>query len=142
MGLIADEHRVARYCGESKQDENGEPAVTAFYLRNLDGEDEEGLSVNWVECFGSCDLKQAMRKVQKALVRKGRSVGAKGIFALLKVGDTRRAALPQRRICFRHDPEPLDCSHTLIVGYQRLKDVELAVILKTQATKVVPVETL
>ena len=142
MGLIADEHRVARYCGQTKQDEYGGPAVTAFFLRKIDGKDEEGLSVNWVEYFGLSDQEEAMRSVRAALERKGREVGTEGIFALLRVGDTRRAASPQRSICFRHDPVAQDCSHTLIVGYQELEDMELATVLKEQTMEVVPVRAL
>ena len=57
------------------------PMAAAFALR----EDEEYLSVNWIEYFEELNLIAAINKVQWTLQNKGLNIRPNGLFAVLGV---------------------------------------------------------
>ena len=82
-GPLEDRHNVARYCGEQAlHKQSSLPKTAAFKLRD----DEEYLSVNWLECFHERGFEIALIGIRCALKRKGRTIGAKSQFATLNVG--------------------------------------------------------
>ena len=139
--MLPDDNHVARYCPKGKQTDDRQPAVTAFYLNK---ENDDGLSVNWIEYFGLPTFLEAIEKVREAMRGKAYTIKKSGLFALINVGAARKAAYANygRQIQVRSDPKPEenDLSHSLIVGYQAKDDIEIALVLKEQACCVFPGE--
>ena len=77
---IDEKHHVSRYCKPLFIDD-GLPSAEAFVLRD----NEEYLSVNWLEYFNTPNLTQAIDCVRQVFRDKGYSVGIKGKFVSLKV---------------------------------------------------------
>ena len=85
-GPLEDRHNVVRYCGEQAISESsGLPKSAAFKIRD----NEDYLSVNWLECLHEFDPDIALIGIRCALIRKGRTIGTKSKFATLNVGNAR-----------------------------------------------------
>ena len=108
---IPNTDNVARYCNPCTIDEHNMPRVTAFTFRN----DEESLSVNWLEFLVKSNVSEAVNMVRKLLPNTGYTIRKNGRIAVLGVGDIKIAVskvtcAPQ----IKHDPKPKNCSHASI----------------------------
>ncbi len=127
---LPDEHHVSRYCKPSTV-QNDMPLVGAFQLK----EDEEHLSINWLEYF-ELDTKDAnLTKVRQALIDKGYKIRKGGRFAVLNVGLARNTVLSdvKKPIRIRHWPEDDDPSHSGIFDYAA-DDLQVALELRSLIT--------
>lgn len=132
MYLIDSEHHILRHIKKSWMDgEFVEPA--AFRLREIDGQIENGLSVNWAEFFDSDKPEEAVRLICEVFRQKGRSIGGSSKFAFLNVHEAIEAGSKHTSIYVEHDPQQDDESHALIKGYENYNDLvaeELAKAIK------------
>ena len=122
--ILCDDDHVSRYCKPSAVDDNTlMPMAAAFELR----EDEEYLSVNWIECFEELNLIAAINKVQWTLQNKDLSIRSNGRFAVLGVKEIKAAIsnVTRRVSRIEHMPETDDCSHCGVFGYSA-SDLEVA----------------
>jgi hypothetical protein len=110
---IPDSDHVGRYCKPSSVDE-GEIQATAFMTR----ENEEYLSVNWLEDLKCSDRASEIRELQDLYSRKFKRVPATAQIAILNVGTVRTKVSSespdQRSLPILHEPmeeEPTDPSH-------------------------------
>lgn len=116
---LPNEHHVVRYVKYRSLLSNGEPAGSAFCLRE-DRPDETGVSVNWLECFNNLTKEQQLDKVRRLsriTMRKS------GRLAELNVGATKQSIRSElESLRFIHKPldaidEYLaDPSHSEITG--------------------------
>lgn len=116
---IPDDNHISRYVGKSKI-VNGRISGEAFRLRD----DEESISVNWLEFFGLQDRNEEIDEVRKAFVNKQRTLGAQAVFAALNVGEVKEYVQQEsednRELSVLHDPdEPVDMSHAGIYNFPR-----------------------
>lgn len=112
---LPDEDHVSRYCKPSAIGGDGRPLTAAFELR----EDEEYLSVNWLEYPRPPDLLAAIDLVRASFRRKGFQLARGGRFSVLNVGAIKAAVAEaaDRPLQLRHRPSRLDKSHAGIFGY-------------------------
>ena len=110
---LPDEHHVARYCKPSSV-EDGLPSAEAFTLK----QDEEYLSVNWLEYFNAPDLTAAVERVREAFRNKSYQVRRNARFAVLNVEAAKRAVhkATESMPAIKHLPTRDDPSHTGIFG--------------------------
>ena len=87
----------------------------AFLVR----EGEDYLSVNWLEYFQEPDLSTAVQRVREAFRAKGFRLGRRGAFAIIMVGDAKKAIREQsgNLLRFEYAPSHDDASHAAIYGY-------------------------
>ena len=105
---IPPDHHVSRYCGGGSLLENSEVTGTSFLLRD----DEEYLSVNWLDFLGLGDRDSEIEEVRRVLGTKLK-VGSTAKIAVLNVGDTqdhvRQNSQDDRGLRILHRPdEPPD----------------------------------
>lgn len=95
----------------------------AFRLRrNQEGQFEKGLSINWVEYFGTLTPQDAIAPLRHILTGKNRKVGGESKFALLNVGEAKDAAAQYTTIDIVLNKEKNDPSHSLVKGYEAYND--------------------
>ena len=112
---IEQNHNVVRYAGHGKIDPiTGNVVREAFRLREMD----KGLSVNWLEYFADNSKQEQLKKVMQDMKSSDWSIGVKGLYAELNVGETINEVLNECGIAidFSHDPEDKNPSHALIQG--------------------------
>ena len=122
--ILCDDDHVSRYCKPSAVADNTlMPMAAAFALR----EDEEYLSVNWIEYFEELNLITVINKVQWTLQNKDLSIRSNGRFAVLGVKEIKVAIsnVTKRVSRIEHMPETDDCSHCGVFGYSAF-DLEVA----------------
>ena len=100
--VVPDSDHVARYCKASTV-EDGEVQATAFMLRD----DEEYLSVNWLENLNCSDRRSEIRALQGLYSRK-LNVGTAARIAILNVGTFRAKVANEspdmRQLRVLHEP--------------------------------------
>ncbi len=103
------------------------PLVSAFEPK----EDEDSLSVNWMEYFGTTSREEAVDRVREAFRQKPYKLGAKARFVVLNVGAALLAATKVEGCTLEaiHRPEDNDPSHAQLEG---VPQGELAVDLATE----------
>ncbi len=118
---VPPDHHVSRYCrGGSLL--NGEVTGASFFLKD----DEEYLSVNWLEFLGLDNRDGEIEEVRRVLATK-LTLGSTAILAVLNVGDTqdhvRQNSQDDRdlRVLHRPDepPDKPDPSHSGIFDTKR-----------------------
>jgi len=128
--VLPDSDHVAHYCGGSTIQEDGEISAAAFTLR----QNEEYLSVNWLEYLDSADRSSQIRNLQWVYASKLR-VGANARIAVLNVGSLRakveQESPGRHTLRVEHEPEEDDPSHSGIYGLPQ--DDEIAAELLAQA---------
>jgi hypothetical protein len=82
--IIPDENHLARYC-KTTQIDNGEIQASAFLLRN----NEEGLSVNWLEFLQCISRESEIAKIRDIYYSRFGRIGAGAKIAVLNAGETR-----------------------------------------------------
>lgn len=104
---LPDEDHVARYCKPSTVDGHGIPLSAAFRLK----QNEEYLSVNWLEYFGASELSGAVEGIRQAFRNKDYQVRPNARFAVLNVGAATSALREStgtkpgiKHLPFRKDP--------------------------------------
>ena len=112
---LPDGDHVARYCKPSSVRPDGRPFALAFRIR----ENEDYLSVNWLEYFQSPDVPAAVQHIRQAFRNKGFRLGRRGLFAVLEVGAAKSAVDEGfgRSLRFEYAPSRDDPSHAAIYGY-------------------------
>jgi hypothetical protein len=139
---IPDQDHVARLCFP-KHIPEGQIQATAFMVR----EDEESLSVNWLE-FLNCSCREneitALRDIYNATFNR---VGTRAMIAVLNVGEVREKVLKEssdgRNLEILHDPIADDPSHSGIYNLQ-YNDEEIAELIleSVQANQTYPARNL
>ena len=111
---LPDADHVSRYCKPTTI-ENGMPLSIAFMLR----ENEDYLSVNWLECFRLPNLIDAVNSVSCVFRCNGYGVSKNGMFAVFNVGATKTIInkTTKNTLCIEHMPFDNDTSHSGIFGY-------------------------
>ena len=112
---IKRNHNVVRYVGYGKINTNtGNVGREAFQLRKKD----TGLSVNWLEYFANNSKYEQLKKIQSDMKSIGWSIGTKGVFAELNVGETINEVIDGCGITidFSHNPKGKNPSHALMLG--------------------------
>jgi hypothetical protein len=113
--FVPDEHHIVRLCGASHLRSDGVVSYTAFRPRP----GEAYLSVNWLEFLDLADEAAALMEVRRMLATK-RKIGSTACLARLNVGDAkamvRGASGGRLTISIKHEPEPIDPSHSGIYG--------------------------
>ncbi|MCY3630964.1 MAG: hypothetical protein OXI05_10745 [Bacteroidota bacterium] len=89
--------------------------ASAFALKD----NEEFLSVNWIEYFKGLSKEQAIDRVRDAFRKKNYRIKRSGRFALLKVREVKTVIsdLSPSPFKIEHQPEENDPSHSGISGY-------------------------
>ena len=125
--LVPDADHVARYCKPSTIDDAGLPMATAFKPRK----DEQYLSVNWLEYFGTRVTSIAVQHVRDVFRDKSYQLRSAGRIAVINVGECREVVHEAVGKRLRIDRQPLedDQSHAGIHGYTA-DDLEVAVEIK------------
>ena len=128
---LPDGDHISRYCKPSTIDEFGLPLASAFSLR----QGEEHLSVNWLGYFRERNLSDAVKQVREAFSNKNYRVRANGRFAVLNVGEAKKAvqAAVGHALRIEHLPSDNDRSHAGIFGYTA-NDLVVAIELKALVT--------
>ena len=104
---------------------------TAFIPR----QDEDYLSVNWLEYFGETELSATVERVRGVFHSKGFTLRPNGRFAVLNVGAAKTGAheAVKRTLSINHLPCSDDPSHSGILGYSS-EDLAVAVELAALVT--------
>ena len=104
---------------------------TAFIPR----QDEDYLSVNWLEYFGETELNAAVERVREVFHSKGFTLRPNGRFAVLNVEAAKTAVHEAvgRTLNIEHLPLSDDPSHSGILGYSS-EDLAVAVELAALIT--------
>lgn len=114
---IPEEHHVLRHCPGRKVDENGQPTAAAFEPRVEKG--ERGLSVSWLEFFGTDGFYEQLDKVRGELSSRLKLAPSHRL-GLLNVGGTQRYVQEHsednRLLDFVHRPRNANDSHSEILG--------------------------
>lgn len=123
---IPDDNTVIRYCRPSSIDA-GELLATAFMLRDQ----EEFLSVNWLERLTAEYGSAPLIYLREILIRKKLAVSPKGRFAQLHVGEIRSTLYPRLGLYPRvqSTPSPSDASHGGIFDLENDPDVAAEMLL-------------
>ena len=122
--IPCDGDHISRYCKPSAiYRDTLMPMAAAFELR----EDEEYLSVNWIEYFEELNLVAAINKVQWTLQNKVLNISPNGRFAVLGVKEIKDAisSVTRHALHIEHMPETDDGSHCGVFGYSA-SDLEVA----------------
>ena len=127
---IPDQNHIARFCRPMQAPE-GQIQATAFMLR----EDEESLSVNWLE-FLHCSSRESEITKIRTIYSETFTVGARARIAILNVGEVRKKILTEspdgRNLEVLHDPLMTDPSHSGIYNLKQEDDLMIAeLILET-----------
>lgn len=126
---ISDDQHVTRYCSQKRLDSNSRPMLYAFQLRP----NEEYLSVNWLEYFGSVRRDQQISALRQVFLYKGRKLGASARFAVFNIGEMRNHVLQgtagRTTLTVLHKPEPKDQSHCGIFGSTYGDDAGIAALI-------------
>lgn len=108
--LVPDQDHVARYC-RPKQIDAGKIQPSAFILR----ENEEYLSVNWLENLCKSDRNDQIEALRNAFQQKQFTVKASAQFAILNVGiirdKVREETVDKRDLQVAHKSSTTDPSH-------------------------------
>lgn len=114
---VPNEDHISRLCQPKSITEEGEIDASAFFLRD----NEEGLSVNWLECLGCSNREEEINAIRDLYNEKFSRVGAKAKITVLNVGAVHEKvlmeSLDRRNLEFVHEPEdsPVpDPSHSAI----------------------------
>ena len=112
---IERNHNVVRYVGHSKiHPITNNILRLGFKLR----ESECGLSVNWLEYYADKSKHEQLKKIQCDMKSTGWSIGIKGVFAELNIGDAIDKVFDACKITinFSHVPRHKNPSHALVSG--------------------------
>ena len=128
---VPDSDHVGRYCKASTI-EDGEIQATAFMLR----QNEQYLSVNWLENLKCPDRTSEIRALQEVYSRKFNRVGTTAQLAILNVGVLRNKVANEspdmRQLRVLHEPiMPDDPSHTGIFGFSFVDEIIAELIAQT-----------
>jgi len=113
---------ISRYCSGMRCTEEGQVTGAAFLPR----EDEEYLSVNWLEFLKLNNRQEEIQEVRRVLDSK-LTLGTRAKIAVLSVGEILEYVLTQspdsRELNVLHEPEETDPSHSGISGFQHDDDL-------------------
>jgi hypothetical protein len=114
---LPDHDHISRYCAP-KTAQDGQPTGASFMLR----QDEEFLSVNWMEYFGDIGIDAQINKIREYIEL---SLAASGLFAVLNVGEIidQVQRNSERQIAVLYEPTPGDQSHSGVYGYRYEDDL-------------------
>jgi hypothetical protein len=110
-------HHIFRHIGAARIDGDFIEPAAFRRKKEQDGKLEEGLSVNWVEYFQKATPKDAIPPLCDIFAKKNRKVGARSRFALLNVGEAKKAAAKYATVSIVLDEKDDDPSHSLVKDY-------------------------
>jgi hypothetical protein len=117
MDGLDSSHHIFRHVGGSRIHDDFIDSA-AFRRKNLpDGTLEPGLSVNWTEYFQKPTPQEAVPPLCEVLRSKGRTLGPTSRFALLNVGQAKKAASKYANVSIVRKKEQNDPSHAEIRDY-------------------------
>ena len=126
---IPDQNHIARFCRPLQVHEE-QIQATAFMLR----EDEECLSVNWLEFLNCSSRENEITKI-RTIYSETFTVGARAKIAVLNVGDVHEKVLTEspdgRNLDVLHDPAMNDPSHSGIYNLKQDDELIAELILET-----------
>lgn len=109
--IISDSDHVSRYCSPSRVEED-EPLATAFEL----DDDDEYLSVNWLEYWNVSGKDEAMNCIRGEFDREVRHNGRFAVLNVLEATDAVRETTGRRSLV-THQPTSTMDSHAGIFGF-------------------------
>lgn len=117
---LPDNDNVSRHCKGSLLNEDGEATSAAFKLR-LD-QNENYLSVNWLEYFGSADIENRIKELRKEMASCERRVTSTHKLALINVGYAKKYISNEtddnRILDIKHKPNGKNQSHSGIYNME------------------------
>ena len=117
MDELDSSHHIFRHVGGSAIHDDFIDS-SAFRRRKLpDGKLEPGLSVNWAEYFQKSTPQEAVQPLCEVLRNKDRTLGPTSRFALLNVGQAKKAASKYANVSIVRKEEENDPSHAEIRDY-------------------------
>ena len=133
---LSDYHNVVRYVGFTGILDNGRVDGSQFRRRS----DEEGLSVNWLEYFGSLTKEQQIHEIRQIIHR---TRGRKAVFAEINVGEVQRylaetltairfVNTPAEPNCRFPQPDPTHCD---ILGLPPAESGDAALLIGDMIAK-------
>jgi len=122
--------------------QNGQVDGTAFRLRRAkseQSEDEEYLSVNWLECLKVPGKIDQIKEVRRVFREKGFNLGTRAVFAVLNVGSMREHVQREckKLLTVQHLPLDDDDCHSGVFGYT-VEDVIVADAIAEQIDEIHP----
>lgn len=133
--VIPDENHVARYCPRIHISSEGDILASAFYLK----EDENTLSVNWLECLGAPNREQEIQRLRETIALTLRK-SAK--FAVVNIGNLRKSILEEspdkRNLLLLHEPTEKDPSHSEISNMNPQYELIAELIIEKVKMEVYP----
>ncbi len=128
--ILPDGDHIARYCKPTQAPE-GVIQATAFLPRD----NEESLSVNWLEFLDCPDRESEISRLRSVYDAKLNRVAVNARIAVLKVGDVRQKVMAEsedrRALKILHDPEENDPSHSGIYNVKPDDELIAELILET-----------
>ena len=126
---------ISRYCKPTSLDANMNISAASFYLRTIDGEIEECVSVDWLEIHKKNNIKDNLVESVKAIRKRMKWLNNNGKIAVLEVGTIHRRLKEGRKSAII---QQLKDSHCGI--YYRSEHLESARILADECiTRIDPV---
>ena len=110
---IPGSDHISHYCRGTSVTTDGTINGTAFQIR----EEEDYLSVNWLEFLNKSSRDEEIAEIRKVLQKKLK-LGSRSRIAVANVGTLINHILEERILKVQHEPElPDDPSHSGIFGY-------------------------
>jgi hypothetical protein len=125
MTELDPSHHIFRHVGGASID--GDFIDPAFRRKiKDDGKMEDGLSVNWFEYFQKPTYEEAIPPLCAIFAKKNRKVGTTSKFALLNVGQAKKAAAKYAAVSIVLDAKPDDPSHSVVKDYEEALNDQVA----------------
>lgn len=108
--LIPGDNHVVRHVGRDKMLSDGRISGQAFRRKD----EEEYMSVNWVEYFGLISHIAAIQKIEQAYLNKGRTVNKSSKFAVINIDRMTECVNKEAHITLhvKHEGTSPDPSHS------------------------------
>lgn len=134
--LVPNRDHIARLCGGSHVNEDDSISGTAFRLREISGQTEEYLSVNWLEFLKKKNRAEEIAKIQEILAAKlPRGIGTRARIAVLNVGEmcgrVRKDSVDKRNLRVSHEPQTDDPCHGGIFNLKLEDEIIVDMIAQT-----------
>jgi hypothetical protein len=130
---LPDQDHISRYCAP-KTLADGHPTGASFMLR----QDEEYLSVNWLEYFGDIGMDAQINNIREYIEL---SLAASGLFSVLNIGEIIDYVQSngEKHLAILYEPTSGDPSHSGIYDYRHeddlIADLMSEIVIETHPSK-------